>query len=826
MTPQALHTPTAAATRPGTAPAGARPRADAADPAAQARLRQVEMVLEHLDALPTLSPVALRLLQLGSADEVDLDEVVRLLETDPALTAMILGLCRRADRGLGEKIDTVRRAVVMLGIEAVRSAVLGVHVYDLVHGTAGEMDKLGRAPTEHDLAESGGRLAAFDRVGLWTHSVAVACCAELVAKRHPELDVRPEQAFVAGLLHDLGKLVLELVLPRALARVAALAEQRGADCAPVARALIGLDPHTAGRRVATRWQLPAAVSDVIWLHGQPLSSVPEGPHRALIGVVSLADVICRRQHLGWSCDYAETPAPEEIARALSLRGGVDAEGERDLIEELLPEVVERCRILRLEEHSEPRLLLASISEANRRLSSLNRTLTERATLARAQGRVLEAISTFCATWSARLGTAETLEHVARSAEGVMGRGFFAAVVQHAAGEDWEVHQFAPGGRLSRSTAMEPPTGQTVRGESLGTLIQSVGLPGGARGQRAADGGGLSVAALGLLPWLSDFLGDAVDLRRVRLLPLCGAGEGVAALLLHDREEAAGDFGPAGLDPLRGAWAAALQAAASSEDAARTGDRLAEVNRALAETQARLTERESLARLGEMSAGAAHEMNNPLTVIRGRSQLLARRLTDPRDQVDAATIAEAAKHLSELITSLHLLADPPAPKWGTFTTDTLVARALDAAETRLTGEGGLAGTARVRIDQAAERLEGDRELLAAALAEAIVNAWQACDGGEVDLSAERDALDGRLVITVADRGPGLSPKAVRHAFDPFFSELPAGRRTGLGLSRARRLVELHGGEIAVDNRPGGGARVTVMLPPAGEASGVAERRAAG
>ena len=76
-------------------------------------MQAVEELLEQVDALPTLSPVALRLLALGSADEVDIDEVVALLESDPALTAMILGLCRRADRGLGDRIDTVKRAVVI-----------------------------------------------------------------------------------------------------------------------------------------------------------------------------------------------------------------------------------------------------------------------------------------------------------------------------------------------------------------------------------------------------------------------------------------------------------------------------------------------------------------------------------------------------------------------------------------------------------------------------------------------------------------------------------------------------------------------------------------
>src|ERR1051325_260238 len=97
-----------------------------------ARARQVELILERVQTLPTLSPVAARLLSIGTIDEVLIADVVKIIESDPALSPRILGLCRKADRGLGDRITTVKRAVLMLGIESVRSAALSVSVYDLM----------------------------------------------------------------------------------------------------------------------------------------------------------------------------------------------------------------------------------------------------------------------------------------------------------------------------------------------------------------------------------------------------------------------------------------------------------------------------------------------------------------------------------------------------------------------------------------------------------------------------------------------------------------------------------------------------------------------
>src|SRR5688572_1568220 len=92
--------------------------------------KQAELILRELDALPTLPSVAARLMAITGSDDADVHEVIRLVEADPAVTAKVLSLCSRAAVGMSRQVTTVDRAVVMLGLDAVRSAVLSVQVVD------------------------------------------------------------------------------------------------------------------------------------------------------------------------------------------------------------------------------------------------------------------------------------------------------------------------------------------------------------------------------------------------------------------------------------------------------------------------------------------------------------------------------------------------------------------------------------------------------------------------------------------------------------------------------------------------------------------------
>jgi signal transduction histidine kinase len=216
--------------------------------------------------------------------------------------------------------------------------------------------------------------------------------------------------------------------------------------------------------------------------------------------------------------------------------------------------------------------------------------------------------------------------------------------------------------------------------------------------------------------------------------------------------------------------------------------------------------ESLAQLGELSAGVAHELRNGLATLSGYLDLARRR---PVDDGTSNYLREAAleiRQLQRVVEDFLLFARP-----GTRRLDRLDLRVVVERAAR---DPALAGTAvQHELPETPCPVEGDAHLLETALRNLLLNAAQAAGASgtsePVAVGVEREP--GNWIVTVADRGPGLPPGDSADLFEPFHS----GRRggVGLGLAISRRIVLLHGGSIGLAARPGGGAIARVALPRA-------------
>ena len=223
---------------------------------------------------------------------------------------------------------------------------------------------------------------------------------------------------------------------------------------------------------------------------------------------------------------------------------------------------------------------------------------------------------------------------------------------------------------------------------------------------------------------------------------------------------------------------------------------------------RLAEAERLASVGELAAGVAHEIRNPLAAVVNATALLERETTlAPEDR--AATIGavrKEARRLNGILSDFLRFAGPGEPKRVEGYLGDLVAHVTALLGEQRAGAPGLVLETRVEPD--VPRFAFDSDQLTQVLWNVSLNAIEAMKGqGRLVIHARRDG--GTVVIELADTGPGISPDDLPRIFEPFYSRRTGG--TGLGLSIARRIVVAHQGRIDVESVVGRGTRVLVRLP---------------
>jgi signal transduction histidine kinase len=230
-------------------------------------------------------------------------------------------------------------------------------------------------------------------------------------------------------------------------------------------------------------------------------------------------------------------------------------------------------------------------------------------------------------------------------------------------------------------------------------------------------------------------------------------------------------------------------------------------------QAQLVETQKLAAIGQLGAGVAHEINNPLTGILGNAQLLleAKPPGDP-DREPLGKIEALARRCREITQSLLRFGQQrPGPEFEDVDVNRVVRDALVLAEEQVREAGiGL----EVRLANPGPRVHGDAGNLAQVVLNLLTNARTAClgkPGAGIAISTGR--TEEGVEIVVQDAGKGILPEHLPRIFEPFFTTKDQWSNVGLGLSVSYRIVSEHGGKIHVESRPGEGSVFVVRLPAA-------------
>ncbi|MGO0063207.1 ATP-binding protein [Brevibacillus fluminis] len=230
-------------------------------------------------------------------------------------------------------------------------------------------------------------------------------------------------------------------------------------------------------------------------------------------------------------------------------------------------------------------------------------------------------------------------------------------------------------------------------------------------------------------------------------------------------------------------------------------------------QAYMHQSEKLSLVGQLAAGAAHEIRNPLTVIYGFMQLLEKNLTEEyRSRYYVPLIIQEIERVNRIVTELLMLSKPSQPNYREVTLEEVVSAILPLMK----GEAALHN---IMIQETYEKdafLHVDVEQFKQILLNLMKNSLEAMpDGGTLTIESTQDA--DKLFIAVTDTGIGMSPEQMTRIFEPFYSDKDDG--TGLGLPITMRMIQNHGGDLQVKSEVGKGTTFTIILPKKPHESGL-------
>lgn len=225
-----------------------------------------------------------------------------------------------------------------------------------------------------------------------------------------------------------------------------------------------------------------------------------------------------------------------------------------------------------------------------------------------------------------------------------------------------------------------------------------------------------------------------------------------------------------------------------------------------DVQRRLAQTERLATLGELMAGVAHEVRNPLTAIKGYVQILKQQDSDPTHQEYLAIILKEIDSINRVIQQLLDFARPRQGHWQSVSLNQLIDECLILIQT-----AGLQARILFTTEQASDlaELQADGELLKQVILNILINGVQAISAKGHILIRTWQFDDAHQAVMIRDNGCGIPPRHRSKIFDPFFTTKASG--TGLGLALSQRIINAHQGDILLTSDPGQGTTFTLILP---------------
>jgi len=255
-------------------------------------------ILAAIKGVPSLPSVVIKLRQYLNDPDVGFEELARVIQVDPGLTANILQLANSAYFGWTRTISSVKEAISRLGTNRVFQMVLCMSVAPLVRKPVRGYD--------------------MDAEGLWEHSLAVGICAEQLAQALKLPEAR--DAFTAGLLHDMGKVVMGTFVELDDQPLKEIMESDSLSFNEAEMMVMGVDHAEVAGLLLSEWNLPDPVVEAARWHHEPSRACEE--NRVLVDLVHIADVLCINVGWGMGSDGLQYKLDEAASRRLGVGNGL------------------------------------------------------------------------------------------------------------------------------------------------------------------------------------------------------------------------------------------------------------------------------------------------------------------------------------------------------------------------------------------------------------------------------------------------------------------------------------------------------------------------
>ncbi len=753
---------------------------------------QVELAISRLDSLSLLPSVAVRLLSELLQSQPSHSALSEIIESDPALATKLLSLMHQQGLSFRDENFSVRRALDKLPAQLVRDGFLSIKAL-----AAFDFDP--------------GSYKALSKKQLVLHCLAVACCAGDIARViSPQID--PQLAYSAGLLHDIGKLALAQAMPKSFARITEDAKSQNASICTIEQSHLGLDHTILGKRLAQKWHLPDEITLAIWLHHNDTATISQDmPEARIAQVVQLADLIARQCAIGQSASYDSPDLPDAIIQSLAI----NPQQLQQIRDNLIEQVRQKSKVLGLDSPRPEAAYCEAIHSAAAQLAQDNTKLSLENRRLQTDTALFNFIRDFLLSIDSITSPIGIAENFASRWQKFYQTGKVCVYLVPPAGSQLLEAVVVENLSQSKIVCLNTPPSGVLRTADSATIPKHIAN---------------SFAILNAhdhIDWLFEQLDGDFDPNHTKLVPLLSAGKAVGAIAFELRYPADLELFEENFKVAGSIAGVILDMACSSANQQRFAERFARLltphqnqarqNASNVDNNSNINEPDfgtGLTALAELAAGAAHELNNPLSVISAKSQILADAETDPEKKQALKQIQENSNEITSVIDDLMAFAEPALPR----PTLTNTREILDEA-TQLAARKTNIEHLNIQIDVADNVADvfADSAQVVSAIANIFCNCVESYPdkSGQIKVTAAtcgraNDEAGDFVELQISDLGCGMDAETVRKATLPFFSAKPAGRKRGMGLAYAARVIELNKGHLNITSRLGEGTTVAILL----------------